>query len=92
MKSLLRPVDVIAEFGLQAFDVEAEHPVHAQLPQLARITGFERVSFFRGEIVSVHHGFEVLKGFLETSFVHLKIEKQTAEMIAAHTRLVKIAN
>jgi hypothetical protein len=92
MESLLRPVDVIAKFGLEAFDVEAEHPVHAQLAQPTRITRFERVSFLRGKIVFVHHGFKVLKGLLETSFVHFKIEKQTAEMIAAHTRLVKIAN
>ena len=56
---LLLPVNVVAKLGVETFDIEAKHAVHAQLAQLSRISGSERLFFFRGEIVFRHYGFEI---------------------------------
>src|SRR5690606_1024981 len=34
---LLRPVDVVAKFGIEPLDVKTQHAVHAELTELARI-------------------------------------------------------
>jgi hypothetical protein len=72
---LLHPVNIFAKLGLKAFDVKTEHAVHAELAQLARIAGAQRVFLIGREIVFAHYSFKVFQRSLINRLVHFQIEE-----------------
>ena len=83
----LLPVDVIPKLGMETFDIEAKHAVHAQLAQLSRISGSERVFFLAAQIVFAHYGLEIRLSLLNPRLVHFEVKEQTAKLIATHNVL-----
>src|SRR5262249_26101226 len=82
---LLRPVDVVVEFRVEAQDVERKHAVRAQLPQLARIALLDRLLLFVRQLVAAERAREIALRALANLVVHLEIEEKTVQMITAHT-------
>ena len=87
----LLPVDVIPKLGMETFDIEAKHAVHAQLPQLSGISGSEGILFFGCKIVFPHYGLEIRLSLLNPRLVHFEVKEQTAKLIATHNVLPSLS-
>ena len=83
----LLPVDVIPKLGMETFDVEAKHAVHAQLAQLSRISGSERVFFLAARSYSPVRKLEIRLSLLNPRLVRFEVKEQTAKLIATHNVL-----
>jgi hypothetical protein len=72
---------------METFYVKTKHPVHAQLAKLAGISGSKGCSFFGGEIVFPHHGFEIRQGSFNARLIHFKVKEQPAQIVTTHDHL-----
>jgi hypothetical protein len=67
---LLRPINIVAKFRIESFNVEAKHAVNPELAQFTRIACAQGIFFLWGKLIAVHDGFEVFQRSLIDRLVH----------------------